>query len=303
MINQKPLVSIVILHFNRIDDLKETIKRTLEINYRNLEYIIVDNGSKKEIKSEFKKINNQKIKKIIINKNKGSAYGHTVGMKKANGKYILTIDDDSFVSINSINVLVELFESNKNLGAVGLGMLNPITNFNLLEYKSKINFNVNSYDLKNSYQSIIATSAAFFRSKCLKEVNYYDLNWNWYTEDTELALKIIQRGYNTINIPEIIAYHKSSLVNRNFDLMLKNSIEGTILLYFKFYPFIEALFNFFKILLNSLINSIYNFKMKYFIYALVSPQKIINVIIKKKVIKKEIRKNIHIPGNAIFSRK
>ena len=303
MKHKLPLVSIVILHFNRIHDLKETIKKSLEIKYGNLEYIVIDNGSKKEIKAEFKNIKFSKIKKINIPKNKGSAYGHTIGMQEAKGKYILTIDDDSYVSINSISYLVDLFENNEKLGAVGLGMVNPNTNYNDYDFKKIPKLFIPIDYLRTSFDSMIATSAAFFRKKCLVEVNYYDLNWNWYTEDTELVLKIISKGYNTINLPQIIAYHKSSLVNRNFDLMSQNSIEGTILLYFKFFPLSYALYKYSEIISRSIYNSIYNFNFKYLTFAIVSPKKIISVLSKYIHIDPRIRKNLHIPGNAIFSRK
>ena len=299
----KPLVSIVILHYNRFHDLLETLDKTYFINYPNLEIILVDNGSKDIFVNKIKKINNNSIKKVFITNNKGSAYGHTLGMKEAKGKYILTIDDDSYVSINSINILVELFEKNEKLGAVGLGMVNPNTNFSQKDFEAEINIEISKDYLDKSFESIIATSAAFFRKKCLSEVDYYDLNWNWYTEDTELVLKIISKGYNTINIPQIIAYHKSSLVNRNFDLMLKNSIEGTILLYFKFFPLREAFQNYFRIISFAIFNSIFNLNLKYLVFSLVPPKKLISILKNRVYIDENIRKKIHIPGNAIFSRK
>ena len=300
---KNPLVSIIILHYNRFNDLLETLNNTYLIDYPNFEIILVDNGSKDIFIKKIKEIKNNLIKKIFIKKNQGSAYGHTVGMKEAKGEYLVTIDDDSFVSINSIKVLVKLFEKNENLGAVGLGMVNPNTNFNQKDFEEEIDIEISKDSLDNSFESIIATSAAFFRKKCLREVNYYDLNWNWYTEDTELILKIISKGYNTINIPQIIAYHKSSLVNRNFDLMLKNSIEGTILLYFKFFPLREAFQNYFRIISFAIFNSIFNFNLKYLIFSLVPPKKLISIIKNRVYIDQNIRKKIHIPGNAIFSRK
>ena len=43
--NYNPLVSIALLSFNRLEDLKETLTKIIDIKYNNLEILVVDNNS------------------------------------------------------------------------------------------------------------------------------------------------------------------------------------------------------------------------------------------------------------------
>ena len=43
--NYNPLVSIALLSFNRLADLKETLTKIKDIKYNNLEILVVDNNS------------------------------------------------------------------------------------------------------------------------------------------------------------------------------------------------------------------------------------------------------------------
>lgn len=296
------LISILILNFNRSKDLLETLHKTNDIKWKNIEIIIVDNGSTDVSPKVIKKLNSKKYKKIFIKKNKGSAYGHQVGMQAAKGELIVTLDDDAFINPNNINICVNYFKKFPKLAAIGFGMINPNTDFNDKDYLDIPLSKWNEETINNSYETIIATSAAIFRKSALVDINYYDLNWNWYTEDLELCMRLIHKGYNTINMPELIAYHKSSLVNRNFNIMTQNSIEGMIMIYFKFFNFHLATKMYLKLLLDAISNSIYTRDFKYLKYSMISFVKIKKVMKNRKLLDKSKLNKIKLPHGQIFSR-
>ena len=68
----------------------------------------------------------------------GSAYAHSKGMQLAEGKYVITIDDDCFLMPIVVERTVEIFETHQNLAGIGYGFLNPNVNFDETEYKSDI---------------------------------------------------------------------------------------------------------------------------------------------------------------------
>ena len=73
IINNNPLVTIIIDTFNRPEFLKFTIKKFFLQTYDNIEIIIVDNGSTIETKNFLDKItNNSKIKIIKFDQNQFS---------------------------------------------------------------------------------------------------------------------------------------------------------------------------------------------------------------------------------------
>ena len=66
-----PLVSIVITSFNRLEDLKETIQRTRDIDYLNLEIIVVDGGSTDGSEEYIRSLRSETIKPLILGIDKG----------------------------------------------------------------------------------------------------------------------------------------------------------------------------------------------------------------------------------------
>ena len=95
--NYNPLVSIALLSFNRLEDLKETLTKIKDIKYNNLEILVVDNnsndGSIEFIKS-YKKI---KLKYFISKENFGIGYGRMKALSLSKGEIVISIDDDCFL--------------------------------------------------------------------------------------------------------------------------------------------------------------------------------------------------------------
>lgn len=88
----KQKISIVVITWNSINYLKQTVIKILELDYSNLEFIYVNNGSNdgtREYLESFKE-----IKLINNDKNLGTSVARNQGAKRASGEYILFMDDD-----------------------------------------------------------------------------------------------------------------------------------------------------------------------------------------------------------------
>ena len=111
------LVSIITVNFNQhqvnIDFLK-SIKANP--SQHNVEVIMVDNGSTEEFEDEYKSIYASLIY-IRSNKNLGFAGGNNLGIEIASGDYLLFLNNDTEITSNTIDVLVDELEQD---GAIGL---------------------------------------------------------------------------------------------------------------------------------------------------------------------------------------
>ena len=100
MNNQFPLVTINILSYNRKDELRITLQKVFEQDYKNIEVVVVDNastdGAPEMVEQDF-----PQVKLIRLKKNIGIA-GWNEGFKAAKGEYVLVLDDDSYPLNNSI---------------------------------------------------------------------------------------------------------------------------------------------------------------------------------------------------------
>ncbi len=87
-------ISVIIPTYNRGKIIGNSIKSVLNQTFKNLEIIVVDDGSKdntKEIVDEFK---DERVRYIKLNNNTGAANARNIGIKNAIGQYISFQDSD-----------------------------------------------------------------------------------------------------------------------------------------------------------------------------------------------------------------
>jgi glycosyltransferase involved in cell wall biosynthesis len=91
-----PLVSVVIPVFNSEKFIYETLNAVICQDYKNLEILIVNDGSNDDSESEISKISDPRIK-YFYNENKGVSTARNFGLSKANGEFVLFLDSDDLL--------------------------------------------------------------------------------------------------------------------------------------------------------------------------------------------------------------
>lgn len=97
---RRPLVSVIVPVYNVEKYLKECLDSVAGQTYRNLEIILVDDGSTDNsgvIVDEYKKKTGDKRIKIMHKKNGGLSSARNAGMKHTNGEYIVFVDSDDYI--------------------------------------------------------------------------------------------------------------------------------------------------------------------------------------------------------------
>lgn len=103
-----PLVSIIVPVYNVSSYLEKCINSILNQTYRNIEIILVDDGSKDESGSICDLYSNRFSNiKVIHKKNAGLGMARNSGLKKALGEYVTFVDGDDFISEEHIMRLLE----------------------------------------------------------------------------------------------------------------------------------------------------------------------------------------------------
>lgn len=103
----KPLVSVIVPIYNTEAYLETCLKSLMHQTYRNLEIILVDDGStdsSRQIAATFAK-KDSRIK-IIHQRNRGQSAARNAGLQKANGEFISFVDSDDEVTPNFIAKLL-----------------------------------------------------------------------------------------------------------------------------------------------------------------------------------------------------
>ncbi|MFC2135594.1 glycosyltransferase family 2 protein [Bacteroidota bacterium] len=179
MVNDNPLVTVNILSFNRKEELRNTLTKVYEQDYKNIEVIVVDNasedGSPEMVENDF-----PDVKLIRLEKNIGIA-GWNRGFEIAKGEYILVLDDDSYPVKNTISHGIKYFDYEK-IGIIALSIYN-----NYLQL-----YETENYD---EYPLGFIGCGALIKRKVFDDVGYYDENIFLYHNELDFSLRTLDRDW------------------------------------------------------------------------------------------------------------
>lgn len=202
-------ISIVILTYNRIDMLRNSLFSLQKIRYKPLEIIVVDNNSRKPVSGVIKK-EFSFVTMVVLPKNIGVG-GRNAGIKKASGDIIITLDDD-IVGIDdlAINKLITLFK-NSMVGAVCFKVVHPVNNevVNWCHH-----YPVDTFSERSFVTNEITEGAVAFRKETLKRSGLYPESFFISHEGPDIAFRIMNQGYSVMYYPEIVVKHFHSKIGR-----------------------------------------------------------------------------------------
>lgn len=93
-------ISVIVPVYNVENYIYECIDSIIKQSIKDMEIIVVDDGSKDNSMSILKNFNDSRIK-IITQKNGGLSSARNTGIEEAKGEYIYFIDSDDFIFINT----------------------------------------------------------------------------------------------------------------------------------------------------------------------------------------------------------
>ena len=195
-------VSVIIPCFNHSEYLLDAVKSVVNSTYKNLEIIVVNDGSTEKTPQEIQSMLMPFDNVILINQeNSGVCAARNNGIIKASGEYILPLDADDRIADTYIEKAVSILEQNPDIGIAyceaeffGTGQnkkwnLKPATLSNML------------------IQNRIFPSGVYRKSKFL-EVGGYKKEMELGCEDWDFWLSIIETGAKVYQIPEVLFYYR-----------------------------------------------------------------------------------------------
>lgn len=213
-----PKVTILIPNYNGKRWLKQLLRTIDKCTYPNYEILIVNNGSTDD-SADFLAKNYPKVGVLELKKNRGYAGANNLGVKKASGKYVLLLNNDTQVTPNFLEPLVEKMERDPKIGAVqpqirhmvrrdlidSIGSFFTFTGF-LYHYGY---FQPHRYKKYQKELFLYSVKGACF---LIKRKNYMDLggideSFVTYVEESDLCHRILLSGKTIIYVPECFVYH------------------------------------------------------------------------------------------------
>lgn len=107
--------SIIIPVYNAAQNLSACLDSVLKQTYRNLEMILVDDGSTDEsgtLCDQYAKLFPSRVR-VVHNENQGQVKARACGIANATGDVVLFVDSDDCLRIDALELLETVFEQNK----------------------------------------------------------------------------------------------------------------------------------------------------------------------------------------------
>jgi len=191
------LVTAIIPAYNEEKVIAKTLESVLASDYKNLEVIVVDDGSG-DATAEIveKQLCGGARVRLIRQKNSGKAAALNAGIARANGTILILLDADTRIAPNAISMLLPHF-SGKRVAAVSgntkVGNAsNIITRCQKVEYLRDFNLIKNGMSRMNC-MSVVPGALGAWRKSAIAEVGGFSLQT--LGEDRDLTMALLKAGY------------------------------------------------------------------------------------------------------------
>jgi glycosyltransferase involved in cell wall biosynthesis len=91
---KRPVVSVIMPTFNRARLLERALRSALNQTYNNLEIIVVDDASSDDTPDVVKTVQDERVRYIRHETNRGGSAARNTGIRNATGEFIAFLDDD-----------------------------------------------------------------------------------------------------------------------------------------------------------------------------------------------------------------
>ncbi len=176
-----PIVSVILVTYNRCEVLKRSIEGVLAQSFLDYELIVVDDCSTDITESVVKEFNDERIKYIKLEVNTGGSFvPRQVGQKASNGKYIAVIDDDDFwIENDKLQLQIAYLESHPDCVLVGTNAIGRDRNGQVV---LRINYPQDDRSIRNKMliRNLFYHSSVVYRREAYLQSGGYQMLDNGY---------------------------------------------------------------------------------------------------------------------------
>lgn len=210
-------VSIIVITYKRLAELKESLNKLLEENEDFDELILIDNHSEDGTKEYVEELagRESKLKAYFLEENLGVAGGRNYAIQKATGDILIFLDDDAiFEKKGMISAVKEHLEKDvsKKIGVLAFRIVNYYTNSMRTE---EIPFTDKNLDMTvPRLTSAYIGAGHAIRKEVFKECGLYPKDYFYGVEELDLSFRVINHNYEIWYWPKATVLHKQVVAGR-----------------------------------------------------------------------------------------
>lgn len=207
----EPLISVIVPIYNVEKYLNKCIESIVNQTYKNLEIILVDDGSPDkcpQICDEWAK--KDKRIKVIHKENGGLSDARNTGLDNAKGDFISFIDSDDWISKSMYAILIkEIKKYDCDIIECGINYINDINGeiIRITDCQNKCIFNVDEamFELVNEKLLHQVVWNKLYRKEC---INGFLFKFGKYNEDEFWTYRVIHQSKKVMCIPNKLYFYR-----------------------------------------------------------------------------------------------
>lgn len=203
------MVSAIITTHNRADVLPRAINSVLNQTYKDIELIVVSDGSTDETNDLMAQYaDNPNIIYIAYTPSRGGNYARNIGIKAAQGEYVAFLDDDDEWLPKKIQRQLDKFQENPDIALVYTG-INIIYNEERVKYYQAANVEGNISHEILLYNIIGTTSSVMVKRMVVIEAGLFDESLK-ALQDHDLWIRICQKYFVGCVSEKLLNYYNGT---------------------------------------------------------------------------------------------
>lgn len=227
------LISVIVPIYKVEDYLPRCVDSLINQSYRNLEIILVDDGSPDKCPTICDDYASKDSRiKVIHKENGGLSDARNAGMAVINGRYVSFIDSDDYISLNFFEILYNTIKSEKS-DIVECGVVKCYEDNHIDEYKDDLE--IVSYETQSALSELIAEDIfkqhvwnKLYKTDLVLDIPYVVGKLN---EDEFWTYQVFGKAKKVtkINITMYFYFQReSSIMGNKYSLRRLDALEGKI---------------------------------------------------------------------------
>jgi len=197
----EPLVTVIMPFYNEEKYIEKSVSCIIDQTYKNLEILLIDDGSSDNSLEKVKKINDNRIKIISLEKNIGRAAARNIGIEEAKGDFITLMDSDDECDQHRVERQLETIIRNGENTVCGTWIKIIINGKETLK-KLPIDHNEIIKGFNRHFNSVTFVAGTMMASNSIFKEFKYRTKFKYF-EDWDLLLRLYESGrVNFLNVPE-----------------------------------------------------------------------------------------------------
>jgi glycosyltransferase involved in cell wall biosynthesis len=196
------LLSVVIPYYNMGELIYETIESILRADYKQVEIIIINDGSNdEESLNVLKKLRVRKDLTLIDQQNKGLPAARNVGAAYAKGEFLTFLDSDDLVARTYYSKAITVLQTKVNVHFVG----------SWIQYFGDSKAIWPSFNPEPPYllyHNMVNSSSLVFRRNAFVNAGLNDERFIYGMEDYDATINLVKNGYRGVILPEILFFYR-----------------------------------------------------------------------------------------------